>query len=194
MVACDDDEADAGAAAASNGLGDLRPGRIEQRNEPEQDEVALGVLPPLRRQHSLRQPPTGHREHAETLRRVALDHREHPDAVALAERHISAGRSERGRTREHLLRRTLHVQRQPAVTPIVDARHQAQLRVEAVEPASVVLATGDGDVDAERPRRLEQPNLGRFAPRLPAAFRRQLRCRASRDRTAEQAEARLGER
>ena len=96
------------------------------------------------------------------------------------------------RAREHLLGRSLGVHREAAVSPLVDGRHQPQLRVEAVQLAAVVLASGSVDVDPERARRLEQPDLRRLAARLPGPIGGELGGRAGRDRAAEEPEHGIG--
>ena len=80
------------------------------------------------------QAPAGDGEHAQALRGVALEDRQHLLAVGLA----SSGRWLSGppiarRAAQHLLRRALGVDRQRAVLARVHRRHEAQRRVEAVE-------------------------------------------------------------
>ena len=89
VVARDDEDADSGRVAARDGVGDLGPRRVEQRDQPEQDEVALGVLA---RRRAAPAPPGSRRRatrDAESLRGVALENREHRSRpVGIRERHV----------------------------------------------------------------------------------------------------------
>ena len=77
VVAGDDDDADARRVAQPYRIGDLRSRRIEERDEPEEAKLLLGVLASLRWHGACRKAATSDGEHAQPLRRVALEHVEH---------------------------------------------------------------------------------------------------------------------
>ena len=142
---------------------DLGPRRVEEPDETEQAEAALGLFALVRRLRAIGQAPTRDRENAQSQRRVALENIEYLVAVGIGERKMVGRASDHRRPRQHLLGRALDMDREAAVCSLVHGRHEAQGRVEAKEPPPLMLATGDVDVDAQLPGRLEQSDLGRLA-------------------------------
>ena len=168
VVACDHEDADAGAVAACDCVGHLGPRRVEQADEPEQDSSCSASS---RRAGGgpRRQPPA----------------RDARGRGAPARPSVEASSTQaRGRVVEWDGGRPGADQRRPlesssgapfawtvsaAVLALVDRRHQAERGVEAVHaPSAGVLAPRGMDVDAERARRLEE-RLPRSPPH--ATFR-----------------------
>ena len=194
VVAGDDDDPDPRPVAVRNRLGDLRSRGVEERDQAEQAELALRVVAAIGSLPAARQSPPRDGEHPKPLRGPAFEHGQDFVPVGLFQRLVVLGTSDEGRALEHLLGRTLRVHGDPSVLTLVDGRHEAELRVEAIELPTIVLAPGDVDVDPERVCGLEQSDLGRLAARLSRPLRIELGRAARRDRPAEEREHRDSQR
>jgi hypothetical protein len=140
---------------------DLGTGRIEERDQPDEAQVALDVVTRLRLRQGASQPPPGDAQHAEPRARIPADRL--LDAVAFrgVDGTLVAGGVEHGRAAlEHLLGRPLRVDPPTAGTRIVvDRRHQLQACVEVVLLDASHVAMGGIDIGAERARGREKRDL-----------------------------------
>ena len=109
VVACDDEDPDSRLVAAGNRLCHLRPWGIEENDQAEQAQIALGVLPPLGWRRAVRKAPACDGQHAQPLRRIAFDREEHPLPVALGKGHVVVRPPDRAGAAKHLLRRPLRM-------------------------------------------------------------------------------------
>ena len=193
VVARDDRDAYPGRVAGRNCVGDLWTRRIEERDESEEAELALGVLalapaaphPPAAaavrpRARGGRSPRSARARRAPRSRHAAVRGTWSSGPPISEQRSRTSSGAPFAWTRER------------SVGPLVDRGHETQLRVEAIQLPPGVLAAGDVDVDAERSRRLEHPDLGRLAARLPGALGSELGRAARGERAAEESEHRVG--
>ena len=178
--------------AAGDGLRHLGPGRVEERDEPEQGELSLGLLAHRGSVVAGRQLPAGDREDAEPGGGIELDALEHRGPSCVVERLLApVGAKDRNGAAEHRLGRPLRVDDEAAGI-VVDGGHQPQRRIEPEDLPPVTLAAGDGDVRPEQLRRLEQPDLGRLAARLARLLPVDVRGRAGGERERELGEHGIG--
>ena len=108
-VAGHDDDPDAGLMAQAHGLGDLGAWRVEERDEAEQAQLALGILASLRGLLGGREPASCDREHAQPLGRVALENGQDLGSVRVRQRDVVVRAADQRRARQHLLGGALRV-------------------------------------------------------------------------------------
>jgi len=122
VVAGDDDDPDPRVMTRGDRVRDLAPRRVEHRHQPEQAQVALGLLAPVWQASSPAEAPTCHSEYTQPLARVV---RHAPlDLLELSRSQLplAAVRSEdRGAPRQQRLGRPLRVDPQlPVASVTVD--------------------------------------------------------------------------
>ena len=143
---------------------DLRPGRVEHRDQSDQAQVPFGVLPLAGDWQAGGQRSVAEREHAQALPRVVVHGPGGSVPVRGRDRRLVRAAADPGRPGQDLLGRALGVRDQATVL-LVHGGHQLDPRIEPEQRPAHGLPAPRRHVQAAGRGQLEQGHLGRVPGR-----------------------------
>src|SRR6516164_3469564 len=131
----------AGVVGPLDGCGDLRARRVQHGREPDQAQLAFGILTAARHARCDGQRAVGKGEHPQAAPSVAVHGARGLFAVGRRDRAFLPAAADRGAEGENLFGRPLDVRYQAAVQ-LVDGGHELELWIETEQLAAVLLPRG----------------------------------------------------